>query len=219
MLELPNATFIKAEKILVAIGRPPNVEPLQLVNTGVKVENGVIKVDEYQNTTVPGVYAIGDVTDAINLTPVAIRAGRMLSERLFNGKTGLKMLYKNVATIIFSHPPIGTVGMSETEAKQTFGEENVTVYKTQFTNMFYSLAKSDDKKLSSFFKLVCHGTGPPSAQKIVGIHGIGKGIDEMLQGLSIALTMGATKQDFDNSVAIHPTASEEWVLFNPNYIQ
>ena len=195
------------------------MEPLQLVNTGVKVENGVIKVDEYQNTTVPGVYAIGDVTDAINLTPVAIRAGRMLSERLFNGKTGLKMLYKNVATIIFSHPPIGTVGMSETEAKQTFGEENVTVYKSQFTNMFYSLAKSDDKKLSSFFKLVCQGKGQPSAQKIVGIHGIGKGIVEMLQGLSIALTMGDTKQDFDNSVAIHPTASEEWVLFNPNYIQ
>jgi len=131
------------------------------------------------------------------------------------------MNYNNVATIIFSHPPIGTIGMSAQVAKKTLGEDNVQVFDAGFTNMFYSPA-DDEHKQKSLFKLVCQKTGEDNGLdnkhlKVIGAHGIGKGVDEMMQGISIAITMGATKQDFDNSVAIHPTASEEWVLFNGRY--
>lgn len=166
-------------------------------------------------------YAIGDVTNQITLTPVAIRAGRILAERIFNNRSDLKMNYNNVATVIFSHPPIGTVGMSAQDAKAKLGEENVKVFDANFTNMFFSPADEEHKQ-KSLFKLVCQVTGEDNGHdykhlKVIGAHGIGKGIDEMMQGVSIAITMGATKQDFDNSVAIHPTASEEFVLFNPRY--
>lgn len=151
---------------------------------------------------------------------MAIRAGRILAERVFNNKTNLKMIYENISTIIFSHPPIGTVGISEEDAKKKHGETNIVVYKSSFVNMFYSPAKDPSLKLSSLFKVVCLKMGEgPENEKVIGCHGIGKGMDEMLQGLSIAVTMGATKQDFDNSVAIHPTASEEWVLMDANLIQ
>jgi glutathione reductase (NADPH) len=104
---------INTDRILIALGRPPCVEGLGLENTGIKTRKGVVIVDEFQNTSVNGVYAIGDVTDNFNLTPVAIRAGRILSERLFNNKPNLKMVYKNIPTVIFSHPPIGSIGLSE----------------------------------------------------------------------------------------------------------
>ena len=130
---------ITADKVLVAIGRPPDVEPLALGKAGVEVDkNGAIVVDEYQNTNVPGIYAIGDVINKVNLTPVAIRAGRILSERLFNSRPTLKMDYNNVATVIFSHPPIGTVGLKQSDAERTFGAENVVCHKSRFINMFYS---------------------------------------------------------------------------------
>ena len=213
---------IVADKVLACIGRPPNITPLCLDQTGIKVEKNAVVVDEYQNTTVPGVYAIGDVTNQITLTPVAIRAGRIVSERIFNNRTGLKMDYNNVATVVFSHPPIGTVGLPEFEAKAKHGEENIQVFGSAFTNMFYSPATDPKHKLSSKFKVVCLKTGPDNGKdsrhlKVVGVHGIGKGIDEMMQGISIAVSMGATKQDFDNSVAIHPTASEEWVLLDGRF--
>lgn len=152
---------------------------------------------------------------------MAIKAGRILVERIFNGRENLKMSYDNIATIIFSHPPIGTVGLSTEAAIAKFGEENVKLFTSNFTNMFYSPAEEAQKQ-KSLFKLVCHKTGEDngfdySHLKVVGAHGIGRGIDEMMQGLSIAITMGATKQDFDNSVAIHPTASEEFVLFEPRF--
>jgi glutathione reductase (NADPH) len=131
------------------------------------------------------------------------------------------MLYRNIATVIFSHPVIGVIGMSEAEAIKAHGETNIITHKSSFINMFYSLSRDPTKKQTSLFKLIClkRGDGLPNNQVIVGIAGIGKGVDEMLQGLSIALTMGATKQDFDNSVAIHPTASEEWVTMDANFIQ
>ena len=115
-VNLKDGTTIKADKCLVALGRPPNIEPLKLENTDIKVEKNAIVVDECQNTTVEGVYAIGDVTNQVTLTPVAIRAGRIVSERVFNGRTGLKMSYDNIATVIFSHPPIGTCGIKEEDA-------------------------------------------------------------------------------------------------------
>ena len=124
-VNLKSGDSIECNKCLVALGRPPNVEPLQLNNTGVQIKNGAIVVDEFQNTTVPGVYAIGDVTNVATLTPVAIRAGRVVVERIFNNRPTLKVNYDNIATIIFSHPPIGTVGMSGQEAIAKFGEENV----------------------------------------------------------------------------------------------
>ena len=147
---------IVADKVLTCIGRPPNVEPLALGNTGIEVTKGAIKVDEYQNTTVPGVYAIGDVTNQITLTPVAIRAGRIVAERIFNGRSNLKMDYNNVATVVFSHPPIGTCGLSEREAVAKFGKENVKVFPSGFTNMFFSpLPQDSPLRQSSKFKMVC----------------------------------------------------------------
>ena len=195
---LKGGDTVDADKVLVAIGRPPNVEPLALQNTGVQVAKGAVVVDEFQNTAVNGVYAIGDVTNQITLTPVAIRAGRILSERLFNGRQGLKMDYNNVATIIFSHPPIGTVGLSERDAKAKYGDDKIKVFPSgSFTNMFYSPA-DPEHKLSSLFKIVCLITGEDNGKdnrhlKVIGVHGIGRGIDEMMQGISIAVTMGATK--------------------------
>ena len=124
--------------------------------TNIKNDKGFITVDEFQNTTVKGVYAIGDVTNnGYALTPVAIRAGRILAERIFNNKPHLKMVYENISTVIFSHPPIGTVGLSEEEAKRRFGETNIVAYRSTFVNMFYSPAKDPSLKLSSLFKVVC----------------------------------------------------------------
>ena len=158
----------------------------------------------------------------MTLTPVAIRAGRIVSERIFNGRTNLKMSYDNIATVIFSHPPIGTVGIKEEDAIAKHGEDNIKTFRSTFTNMFYSPTLNQELRIKSYFKVVCLKTDEDNGKdwthlKVVGVHGIGKGIDEMIQGISIALTMGATKQDFDNSVAIHPTGSEEFVLFEPRF--
>lgn len=181
-----------------------------------------MKVDEFQNTTQKGIYAVGDVTNAPALTPVAIRAGRILSERLFNGREGLKTNNENVATIVFSHPPIGVIGMNESQAISKFGGDSVVVYKSGFGNMFYGLTPADAglHKPQSFFKLICRKEQVDSGktvERVVGVHGVGRGIDEMMQGFSVAVNMGATKQDFDNSIAIHPTASEEFVLMDTKY--
>merc|ERR1719231_1337710 len=217
-VNLKDGGHVDAERVLAALGRPPNFEPLKLDNAGVKVENGAIAVDEFQNTNVPGIYAIGDVTNQVTLTPVAIRQGRLVSERIFNAKPDLKMCYDNIATVIFSHPPIGTVGFSEEQAVAKFGQDSVKAYKSKFINMFFSPAMTPEKKQDSLFKVICH-TEADGKERVVGCHCIGKGVDEMMQGISIAITMGATKQDFDNSVAIHPTASEEFVLMDAKFIQ
>lgn len=216
-------TSVDTECVLMAIGRPPNTSSLQLQNTKVELEpQGFVKVDEFQNTTQKGVYAVGDVTNAPALTPVAIRAGRILSERLFNGRETLKTNNENVATVVFSHPPIGVIGMSESQAVSQFGREAVVGYKSSFGNMFYGLTPADAglHKPQSFFKLICRKEQRESGkvvERVVGVHGIGRGIDEMMQGFSVAVNMGATKQDFDNSIAIHPTASEEFVLMDTQY--
>jgi len=189
-----------------AIGRTPLTGGLGLEKIGVKMrENKTIIVDEFQNTSVPGVYAVGDVIGRIDLTPVAIAAGRRLARRLFNKEEGLKLDYENVPSVIFSHPPIGTVGLSEKEAKEKFGEANVKTLTTSFTNTFHVIAERQEK---TFMKLIL--TGPE--EKIVGLHIIGMGADEMLQGFAVAVKMGATRKDFNETVAIHPTASEEVVL-------
>ena len=147
---------------------------------GVKLDsNGGVTVDDFQNTSIPGIYAIGDATNNIQLTPVAVKAGRIVAERIFNNRTDLKMNYDNVATVIFSHPPIGVVGLTESQAVAKFGKDKIKVYKSKFVNMFYSLAKDDSKKMGTLFKLVCH-IQDNGEEKIVGCHCIGKSSDEMI---------------------------------------
>ena len=137
-----------------------------------------------------------------------------MAERVFNNRTELKMNYNDIATVIFAHPPIGMVGLTETQAIAKHGQANVKVYRSKFVNMYYSLAKDDHKKTGTLIKLVCL-IQPDGEEKIIGCHCIGKGVDEMIQLVSIAFNMGATKKDFDRTVAIHPTASEEFVLMDP----
>ena len=190
--------------VIWAIGRQTNIESLGLENTDVEIdERGFISTDTYQNTSAPGVYAVGDVTPRAQLTPVAIAAGRRLSERLFNDKPESHLDYTNIPTVIFSHPPIGTVGLTEKEARETFGDE-IKIYQSRFINMRYAVS---EHKPPTLVKLIVHGPN----EKILGCHVIGDGADEMTQGFAVAVKMGATKQDFDDTVAIHPTAAEELV--------
>lgn len=188
-----------------AIGRVPMTDKLNLAAAGVKTNSkGFIEVDKYQNTNVQGIYAVGDNTGAVELTPVAVAAGRRLSERLFNNKPTEHLDYNLIPTVVFSHPPIGTVGLTEPQAIELYGAENVKVYKSTFTSMYTAVTQH---RQPCRMKLVCIG----SEEKIVGLHGIGFGVDEMIQGFAVAIKMGATKKDFDNTVAIHPTGSEEFV--------
>jgi glutathione reductase (NADPH) len=204
-LQLESGESHTVDCIVWAIGREPNTADLHLQAAGVMVaEDGYVTVDKYQNTSMPGIYAVGDITGQVELTPVAVAAGRRLSERLFNGKPDEHLDYQNIPTVVFSHPPIGTVGMTEPEARAKFGDAAVTVYQSAFTAMYTAVTRH---RQPARMKLVC--VGPE--ERIVGIHGIGYGMDEMLQGFVVALKMGATKRDFDNTVAIHPTAAEEFV--------
>ncbi len=196
--------FAGYDCVLWAIGRHPNVAPLNLQAAGVAVDvNHHVVTDDFQNTNVAGVYAIGDVTGRAALTPVAIAAGRRLSDRLFGGQAGRRLDYNLIPTVVFTHPPIGTVGLSEAEARAVHGDA-VKVYVADFTALYHALS---EHKSHTAMKLVC--VGPE--QKIVGCHVIGGGADEMMQGFAVAIRMGATKRDFDDTVAIHPTSSEELV--------
>ncbi|MBQ0955032.1 glutathione-disulfide reductase [Serratia symbiotica] len=204
-LQLENGQEFIVDSLIWAIGRQPATDNLNLAATGVKTnEQGYIDVDKFQNTSVKGIYAVGDNTGALELTPVAVAAGRRLSERLFNNKPEEYLDYSNIATVVFSHPPIGTIGLTEPEAIEKFGADNVKVYKSSFTAMYSAVTQH---RQPCQVKLVCAG----KEEKIVGLHGIGFGMDEILQGFAVAVKMGATKKDFDNTVAIHPTAAEEFV--------
>lgn len=189
-----------------AIGREPATDKINLEAAGVEVDPvGFVRTDKYQNTNVEGIYAVGDITGEAQLTPVAIKAGRLLAERLFNPELAdAHMDYTQIPTIVFSHPPIGTVGLTEVEAVAKYGEGNVKVYRSKFAAMYNAVTPH---RALSTFKLVCTG----EEEKVVGIHGIGEGMDEILQGFAVALKMGATKADFDATVALHPTSAEEFV--------
>ncbi|WP_333674153.1 glutathione-disulfide reductase [Streptococcus parasuis] len=194
-----------AQQVLWAIGRKPNVDKLNLEAIGVQLTpSGHIAVDEFQETGISGIYALGDVTGEKELTPVAIKAGRLLAERLFNNKPTAKMDYNTIPTVVFSHPAIGTVGLTEDEAISQYGKDNVKVYTSAFTSMYTALEKH---RQMAKFKLVTAGEN----EQVVGLHGIGYGVDEMIQGFAVAIKMGATKEEFDAVVAIHPTGSEEFV--------
>jgi glutathione reductase (NADPH) len=192
------------ECVLWAVGREPAVGQLGLQHAGVRqYDDGYVIADRFQQTSVPGVYAIGDVTGQLALTPVAIAAGRRLADRLFGGQADRHLDYDLVPTVVFSHPPIGTVGLTEAEARDIHGDA-VRCYTSGFTPMYHALTAH---KRRAEMKLVT--VGPE--ERIVGLHVIGEGADEMLQGFAVAVKMGATKRDFDDTVAIHPTSAEEFV--------
>jgi glutathione reductase (NADPH) len=204
LLALDGRSFGGFDCLLWAVGRNANVAGLDLGKAGVAVDDcEFVVTDAFQNTNVPGVYAIGDVTGRAALTPVAIAAGRRLSDRLFDAKPERHLQYSMIPTVVFTHPPIGTVGASEAEARAQYGDA-VKVYVADFTPMYHALTA---RKTHTDMKLVC--VGPE--QRIIGCHIIGAGADEMLQGFAVAIRMGATKQDFDDTVAIHPTSAEELV--------
>ncbi|XP_029457467.1 glutathione reductase, mitochondrial isoform X2 [Rhinatrema bivittatum] len=199
------STIQDVDCLLWAIGRDPNTDGLNLGNLGIQLdEKGHIVVDEFQNTSQKGIYAIGDVCGRALLTPVAIAAGRRLAHRLFEGQADSKLDYSNIPTVVFSHPPIGTVGLTEEEAVTQYGKANIKTYTTSFTPMYHAVT---ERKTKCIMKLVCAG----EKEKVVGLHMQGLGCDEMLQGFAVAVKMGATKADFDNTVAIHPTSAEELV--------
>ena len=203
------------DTVVVAPGRRPNVDKLNLSGVGVEqVESGYIVADEYSETSVKGIYALGDVCGKVELTPMAIAAGRRLADRLFGGPEhkDAKVSYDLVPTVVFSHPTIGTIGMTEEEAIEKYGEDNVKVYRSKFANLYYGPWQIEpDDKPKTAMKLVCAG----KSELVVGLHVIGLGADEMLQGFGVALKMGATKADFDATLAIHPTAAEEFVTMFP----
>lgn len=200
--------------LLEAIGREPVTKTLQLENTSVAVdEKGYVIVDEFQNTGHSGIYALGDVCGKVELTPMAVAAGRRLGDRLFGGLPTAKADYTFVPTVVFSHPVIGTCGFTEAEAIDKFGSDNLKIYNSSFVNLHYGIFYSGgpgDKPISRV-KLIC--VGPE--ERVVGLHLIGMGSDEVLQGFGVAMKMGATKADFDNCIAIHPTAAEEVVTCAP----
>ena len=191
--------------VLWAIGRGALVDKLAHARASVQLDSqGFIATDLYQASSAPGIYAVGDVTGRAQLTPVAIAAGRRLSDRLFGGQGGRHLDYENIPTVIFGRPPIGTVGLSEEAARKRYGVANVRVYRSGFVPLYHALTTA---KPRSEIKLI---TVAPE-ERVVGLHVVGQGADEMLQGFAVALRMGATKKDFDDTVAIHPTNAEEVV--------
>lgn len=195
--------------VMHAIGRIADVRALNLPAVGLQTNRfGYLEVDDFQNSAVPGIYVLGDATGKSMLTPVAVKAGRLLSDRLFGGHPEAKMDYTNVPTVMFAHPQLGMVGLPEYMAKKQFGDDQVRCYKAQFNAMFYSFT---EHKTPTFVKMVC--VGPE--EKVVGLHFLGRGIEEMVQGFAVALKVGATRADFNNTVGIHPTVGEEVVLLGP----
>jgi glutathione reductase (NADPH) len=193
------------DSVLFATGRRPDTDGIGLETVGVQLGNdGAILVDDYEDTTVPGIHAVGDVTARLQLTPVAIAASRRLMDRLFGGRSDAKLDYRNVPTVVFSHPPLGTVGLSEERARELHGDA-VKVYISRFRPMLTALVDSPQRSL---FKLVCVG----EEERVVGIHLLGEAADEILQGFAVALKLGVTKRQLDDTVAIHPTSAEEVVL-------
>lgn len=198
---------VDVDTVLWAIGRSPELKQLNLDVTGVKTnDKSHIPVDAHQNTNVEHIYALGDVCDkGFELTPVAIAAGRRLSDRIFGGQANAKLEYENIPSVVFAHPEVGSIGMTEPEARKKYGDD-LKIYQTSFTAMFYSMMEPDDKGPTAY-KLICAG----KEEKVVGMHILGTGSSEILQGFGVAIKMGATKADFDRCVAIHPTSAEELV--------
>lgn len=203
------ATVGDVDHLIWAIGRTPMTSNIGLEGAGVKLnEKGYIVVDKYQNTAAESIYALGDVCGNMELTPVAIAAGRRLSERLFGGAqySTAHLDYSNVPSVVFSHPEVGSIGLTEPQAVEKYGRDNLKVYNTSFVAMYYSMMEPEDKGPTKY-KVICEGP----EERVVGLHILGEGSAEILQGFGVAIKMGATKKDLDSCVAIHPTSAEELV--------
>jgi glutathione reductase (NADPH) len=201
-LHLLGGEALDADVVMYATGRVPNTEDLGLETVGVhRNKRNAIAVDEYQQTTVPGIYAVGDCTDRLNLTPVAIAEARGLAETLFNNNP-TRFDHATVPTAVFSQPPVGTVGLSEADARR---QGPVDIYRATFRPMKHTLSGRDEKVM---MKLVVDGTN----DRVLGAHMVGADAPEIVQALAIAVKAGLTKRQFDQTVAVHPTAAEEFVL-------
>ena len=201
---------ISCDVVMYATGRAPNTKGLGLAELGVEMKaNGAIKVDEWQRSSVKNIYAVGDVTDRINLTPVAIAESRAIAETLYNDNP-VRMDHHDVPSAVFSQPPIGTVGLSEEQARKQYGE--VDIYQTRFRPMKNTLSGRDER---TFMKLVVD----PKSDRVVGCHMLGPDAPEIIQGLAIAIKCGATKKQFDATVGIHPSAAEEFVTMRDKYVR
>lgn len=192
------------DQVIFAIGRSPELGILKPENAGVETTSrGYIETDLYQRTNQSNIFALGDITGRAALTPVAIAAGRRLADRLYDRQSDRHLDYELIPTVVFSHPPIATVGATEESARAEYGDR-VRVYETRFTAMYNSISGHE---VPTAMKLVCLDP----QEKVIGCHMIGPAVDEMLQGFAVAIRMGACKKDFDDTVAIHPTSSEELV--------
>lgn len=201
------ASVVAAERAVVyAIGRRPNSAELGLETLGVELgSNGRIVVDDDDRTSLDGVFAIGDVTDRVPLTPVAIQAGRALADRLFGGRN-THMSYDGVPTAVFGEPPIATVGLTEAQARERLGDDAIAVHSAGFTPLVHMLT---ERKVRTFIKMIVE----KSTDRVLGCHMIGHDAPEIIQGLAIAMKAGVTKADFDATVGIHPSTAEEFVTF------
>jgi len=197
------AETITADVVLAATGRIPRLEKLGLEQTRVEVKNGAIAVNNYSCTTVPNIFAVGDCTDRINLTPVAIQEGRAFADTEFGGKDRI-MSHENVPSAVFTSPEAATVGFTEGEAKEKYGEEAIQIYRARFGSTYFSLTQRKEKVM---LKLVVE----KSSDRVLGAHMVGEAAAEIMQGIAIPIKMGATKADFDATVAIHPSVAEEFV--------
>jgi glutathione reductase (NADPH) len=194
------------ERVLWAVGRRPKTREIGLEAAGIEIRpNHTLPVDEWQETNLPGVFALGDIIGKAPLTPVAIAAGRRLADRWFAPeRQPVPVDYSQIPTVTFTHPPTAAVGLTEPQAVQQFGD-GVKVYQTEYAGLARAFAAGDVAPVA--MKLICAGEN----EKVVGIHMVGDGVDEMLQGFAVAVRMGATKRDFDLTIPIHPTSSEELV--------
>jgi len=200
---------IETDLVLWAVGRHSLTAGLGLEKADVKLDRkGDVVVDEYQTSSVKNITAIGDVAGKALLTPVAIAAGRRLANRLFGPEKfkNDKLSYEDIPSVVFSHPPIGTVGLTEPEARRQYGDDAIKIYRTSFKALYFSMVQEAHKE-PTVYKLVCAGP----EERVVGVHIIGQGSDEIMQGFAIAVKLKARKQDLDDTVAIHPTSAEELV--------
>lgn len=201
-VQLDDGTLVVADVVMAATGRLPNVNGLGLEAVGVKTSaKGAVLVDKDGQSSVPSIYAVGDVTDRINLTPVALAEGHVFADR-FYGKTERKLDHENVASAVFSQPPIASVGLSEAEAQEAC--DALTIYESRFNAMRNTLSGRQEK---TYMKLIVDAV----SDKIMGVHMVGPDAAEIMQGIAIAVKMGATKADFDATIGIHPSAAEEFV--------
>ncbi|KAI1373802.1 hypothetical protein F4677DRAFT_189672 [Hypoxylon crocopeplum] len=197
------------DHLIWAIGRTPMTKNIGLEEAGVALDaKGYVVTDGFQASSVDNIFALGDVSGRVELTPVAIAAGRRLAERLYGGEqfAAARVDYSNIPSVVFAHPEVGSIGLTEPQAVEQYGRDNLKIYSTSFPAMYYAMMEPEDKGPTKY-KVICAGP----EEKVVGLHIMGQGSGEMLQGFGVAIKMGATKKDFDSCIAIHPTSAEELV--------